>query len=168
MGGLRTLTRRAAPRRIATLAAVAGCVAAAWLPAPASARFTDHEANISVRAAHHFWHQVAPGVVERAGYNCGGQNVVLDWLRDLGSAMALADLWGCRQDRPTIELERGTIRGLSDVGACGIITHEYGHLLGFAHSPRDRSVMSGSPSRGETAPRRATWERAWQHCGRRL
>jgi hypothetical protein len=168
MGGLRTATGCAAPRWIATLAAVAGFMAAAWLPASASARFTDHEANTSVRVAHHFWHQLAPSVVERTTYNCGGRNVVLDWLRDLGSAMALADLWGCRQARPTIELERGTIRGLSDVGACGIITHEFGHLLGFAHSPRDRSVMSGSPSRGETAPRGATWERAWRYCGRRL
>jgi hypothetical protein len=168
MGGLRTLTGRAAPRAFATLAAVAALVASAWAPASASARFTDHEANVSVRVAHHFWHRLAPSVVERAGYNCGGRNVVLDWLRDLGSAMALADLWGCRQDNPTIQLERGTIRGLSDVGACGIITHEFGHLLGFAHSPRDRSVMSGSHSSGETPPRRATWQRAWRHCDRRV
>ena len=168
MGGVRKFTRRATLRTLATLVAVVALVAAAWSPASASARFSEHEGTVSVHVAHHFWHRLAPSVVERAGYNCGGGNVVLDWLRDLGSAMALADLWGCRDDPPKIELERGTIRGLSDVGACGIITHEFGHLLGFAHSPRDGNVMSGSPSRGETPPRDATWNLAWRHCDRRL
>jgi hypothetical protein len=165
MGGVRrSIPGR--PRRLAAIAAIVTLVALAWGPATASARFTDHEGKVSVRVAHRFWHSLAPDVVDRADYNCQTGNVVLDWLGDLGSAMALADLWGCRQAAPTIELERGTIRGLSDVGACGIITHEFGHLLGFAHSSRHRSVMSGDPSRGETPPRRATWERAWHRCRR--
>jgi hypothetical protein len=163
MGGVRTGTR-AALRLLASVAAIATLVALAWGPATATARFTEHEGKVSVRVAHRFWHSLAPNVVERADYNCQTGNVVLDWLADLGSAMALADLWGCRQEAPTIELERRTIRSLSDVGACGIITHEFGHLLGFAHSNRHRSVMSGDPSRGETPPRRATWKRAWRRC----
>jgi hypothetical protein len=166
MGGSRSIARGSRRNGLAVLAAVAVLAAAGWSPGAASARFTDHEARVSVRVAHGYWHDLAPNVVERTGYHCGPVNVVLDWLRNLGSAMALADLWGCRDDAPTIQLERRTIRGLSDVGACGIITHEFGHLLGFRHTNRKRSVMSGAPSQGEKPPRRATWKRAWHRCRR--
>jgi hypothetical protein len=166
MGGVCRFTQGAALRRFALLAAIVALAGLAWSPGKASARFTDHEGRVSVRVAHDYWHSLVPGVVDRPGYNCNSGNVILDWLRDLGSAMALADLWGCRTANPTIELETRTIRGLSDVGACGIITHEFGHLLGFRHTSRRRSVMSGAPSAGEKPPRRATWKRAWHRCRR--
>jgi hypothetical protein len=166
MGGVSSITRGTAPRRFAVLAAIVALAGLAWGPGSASARFTDHEARVSERVAHRYWHSLRPALFDRPGYNCDSGNVLLDWIRNLGSAMALADLWGCQDTPPTIQLERSTIRGLSDVGACGIITHEFGHLLGFAHSRRHRSVMSGDPSAGVTAPRRATWTRAWHRCRR--
>jgi hypothetical protein len=148
------------------LVAVVVAVVLASASGVASARFTDREAKVSARVAHDYWHSLDPEIFDRPGYHCNTGNVLLDWLRNLGSAMALADLWGCRDTTPTIQLERRTIRGLSDVGACGIVTHEYGHLLGYRHVGRRRNVMSGAPSQGETPPRRATWRRAWRRCER--
>jgi hypothetical protein len=89
---------------------------------------------------------------------------VLSWLQDLGSAMATANLWGCRARPPEIRLEAPTIRGLGDVHACGVIVHEYGHLLGFGHVASRHNVMSGAASAGERPPLLATWTRAWRRC----
>jgi hypothetical protein len=147
---------------------VALVVAAACPPPGAEARFTKREATHSTRVAWGFWHSLRPHRFDRPGFRCGPQRVRIDWRRDLGDAMATADLWGCRVRSPQIRLERSTIRRLSDVGACGIVTHEFGHLLGYRHVRKPSQLMSGHPRHGAHPPRRATWARAWARCRRGL
>jgi hypothetical protein len=134
----------------------------------ADALFTTKEAQSSVNVARGYWHSFKPRIFDRSDYHCGRNSVQLDWRGDLGTAMARAELWGCRNRPPEIMLESGTIRGLSDVWACGVITHEYGHLLGFEHVLNSDHIMSGAPSSGDHPPRGATWERAWDRCRRAL
>lgn len=165
-------TAPAEPRRAQGWFAAILVVAAAMLflaTAPAAdARFTAQEAGSSVKVAWGYWHSFKPRIFERDDYHCGRNNVQLDWRVDLGTAMARAELWGCRNRPPEIMLESATIHGLSDVWACGVITHEFGHLLGYEHVSNDKHIMSGAPSPGDHPPRGATWERAWDRCRKAL
>jgi hypothetical protein len=144
---------------------VALLVAAACPPPGAEARFTKREATDSTRVAWGFWHSLRPDRFDRRGFRCGPARVRIDWRQHLGDAMATAEMWGCRRERsPAIRLERPTIRRLSDVGACGIVTHEFGHLLGYRHVRKASQLMSGHPRHGAHPPARATWARAWSRC----
>ena len=155
-------------RRVAVLAVLASCALAFGAPAPASARFSDRDAARSLEVAWRYWHSLRPAIFEREGYHCNRGEVELVWMRSMGPAMARAELWGCRLDPPELMLEEATIRSLGDVHACGVVTHEFGHLLGYRHVSNPDHVMSGEPSEGERPPRRATWRRAWRRCRRGL
>ena len=151
------------------LAIAALLVSTAWFaPGAAEARFSKAEGSVSVDVAWRYWNGLAPETVSRPDYNCDRGGVELLWLSDLGTAMARAYLWGCTDTPPEILLETATIRNLGDLHACGVIVHEYGHLLGFAHESRPKRIMSGAPSAGDSAPKGATWKRAWRLCERRL
>ena len=157
---------RVAPALFLTLVLLTGVGLLA--PTGADARFTDRDARSSVRVAWHFWHSLRPHRFDAKGYYCGKYEVKIDWRRRLGSSMALADIGGCRERPPTILLEGPTIRRLSDVGACGIVTHEFGHLLGYEHVRNPAQLMSGDPGPGIHPPGAATWKRAWHWCRRAL
>ena len=153
-------------RHIAVALTVA--VALAALQAPAEARFTKGEADASVHVAFGFWHSLRPQRFDHPGFRCGPRWVKVDWRRSLGSAMAMADVGGCLERPPRIRLERSAVHRLSDVGACGIVTHEFGHLLGYRHVRPSSQLMSGDPGVGDRPPHKATWARAWLRCRRRL
>jgi hypothetical protein len=153
-----------------TLAALAGALAL-WGGGSdiAHAGFSRAEADTSVRVAWDYWHSFKrPGLLDLLNGDCRPGRVTLDWRLDLGDAMASASLEGCLELAPTIKLERPTIRTLSDRHGCAVITHEFGHLLGYGHVRDQRSLMSGASSGGRTPPAGATWERAWNRCERRL
>jgi hypothetical protein len=154
------------------LAMVAAMIACAWpvsaATPEASARFSKSEAAVSKHVASRYWRSLKEGIFKRSSYHCGPTEVSLVWLANLGDAMASADIWGCRDDPPEIRLEEPTVKGLGDIHACGVITHEYGHLLGYRHVRNRNKVMSGEPSIGERPPAEATWERAWRRCDRHL
>ena len=162
---------RMAPRRALELAcslvlAVTGVAAA---PAdPAAARFTSAEGADAARIAWGFWHSLRPGEVERPRFHCAPAAIRIDWVADMGSSMASAMIGGCAYSPATITLERPTIARLDDVYACSVVTHEFGHLIGYRHSRNRQNVMSGDPGAGKRPPRRATWERARRRCARGL
>ena len=151
------------------MTAATAVVAAGLFTAPgASARFTSAEATASLGVAWHYWHSLVPERFELAGFQCGLGSVQIDWRPDLGTAMATAAIGGCFAPSPSIRLEGPTVRGLGDIRACGVITHEYGHLLGYAHVSDPEQVMSGEPGPGIRPPAGATWKRAWARCRRAL
>ena len=157
---------RVAPALFLTLVLLTGVGLLA--PTGAGARFTDRDATTSVRVAWHFWHSLRPHRFSHDGYNCDQGDVKVDWRSSLGSSMAAADIRGCREDPAVILLEGPTIKRLGDVGACGIVTHEFGHLLGYEHVRNPDQLMSGDPGRGIHPPGAATWKRAWHRCRRAL
>jgi hypothetical protein len=155
--------------RFAMVAAMAACVWSSSYATPeAGARFTDDEARVAKYVAYRYWRTLVPAVFNRPNYHCSATEVQLVWVQSLDSAMARAKLWGCRDTPPEILLEEPTVKRLGDVHACGVITHEYGHLLGSGHVRNRDNVMSGDPGAGERPPREATWNRAWRRCDRRL
>jgi hypothetical protein len=156
--------------RTLTLVAAAATLAVSGGPAaaPAGARFTASEGQSAVRIAWGYWHSLRPGQFARPEFGCSHEAVELDWLADLGTAMAGAIIGGCAESPPVISLERPTVSRLGDVRACGVVTHEFGHLLGFRHSSNADNVMSGDRGEGARSPRRATWKRAWRRCRRAL
>lgn len=156
-------------RSARALAAVA-CAVAIWAPTPpgAEARFGAGEAQDSLSIAWGYWRTLLPSSFVERHSTCRPGDVRIDWHLSLGSAMATATLDGCLLGDPVIDLERPTIRGLSDRHGCAVITHEYGHLLGFRHVSDPDALMSGVPTLGTRPPSRATWRRAWNRCERRL
>lgn len=151
-------------RRAITLAVLAAAVAPLASAPGAEAGFTGRDANISVRVAWHYWHSLRPARFHRDRYRCAAGAVKIDWRRSLGSAMASADIWGCRERPPEIRLEGPTVKRLNDIWACGVVTHEFGHPLGYEHVHDRDQLMSGAPGRGQHPPGAATWRRAWARC----
>jgi Zn-dependent protease with chaperone function len=149
----------------------AGAVALACLGAgavPATATVSNRDVDRAIRVADDYW-----GSRAARGYAppvpCRRGSVVANWLGDLGAAMATAHVGGCALPLPTINLETPTIRGLDDDHACGVIVHEYGHLLGYTHNRVKGSIMYGTLGlvSGPQVPRAATWDRAYRRsrCG---
>ena len=136
---------------------------------PAHARVSDRDVAQSLRIGYEFWGSITDRV-SLPQFHCEKGNVKVAWFPDLGSAMATARVLGCADLQPTINLEENTIRGLDDAHACAVITHEFGHLLGYTHNRTKGSIMYSS-STGTTlglpVPAKATWDRAYRgaHCG---
>lgn len=134
---------------------------------PALAQIEESDARRwANETARSYWKDIRPKLVKN---RCGGVKIRIDWRGPIDGMTASAPMDGCRRGNAVITVDRRDLRSYSRVGACAVITHEVGHLLGFRHTRRDRSLMSGvrSPGDGQwlKPPRRATWERAWKRCG---
>jgi hypothetical protein len=136
----------------------------------AQARVSNAEVKKSLEIAYDYWDSIT-NRTRLPGFHCQRGNVGVVWHRDMGSAMASATLGGCTEPVPKVNLEEPTIRGLDDDHACAVITHEFGHLLGYPHNKTKNSIMYTSANVLPVSlltPHAATWERAYngQFCGR--
>lgn len=168
-GRFRDVRSAQCPSR-ALAALLATCLLGALWAGPAEARVSDRDMARSLRIAYDYWASMTDRV-NRARYNCERGNARARWHRDLGSAMATAKLGGCVDPVPRVNLEGPTIRRLGDAHTCGVITHEFGHLLGYLHNKTRGSIMYSSTTGTRSGPdvaRRATWDKVYRnaYCGR--
>ena len=158
----------AAPRGLVVV--LVGCFVGVLSANPAEARVSNRDVTRSLRIAHDYWASMT-NRVKRDGYHCERGNASARWMRDMGGAMASARIGGCVDAVPTVYLEEPTIRRLDDDHACAVLTHEFGHLLGYLHNRTRGSIMHSSTSgsrSGPDVPRGATWDKAYRkaYCGR--
>ena len=137
---------------------------------PAEARVGNTDVKRSLKIAYDYWDSIT-NRTHLLGFHCQRGNVEVVWHRDMGDAMASANLGGCIAPIPKINLEEPTIRGLDDEHACAMITHEFGHLLGYPHNKTKGSIMYTSALALPISlftPSAATWDRAYKgrFCGR--
>ena len=135
----------------------------------ATARVTDRDVRKSLRIAYDYWSSMTSRV-HTPGYHCRGDSVEPRWFKSLGDSMASAKIGGCDDSPPTVNLERPTVRRLKDDYACAVIIHEFGHLLGYAHTEKRGSIMytpSNGTRFGSATPASATWRKAYRraYCG---
>jgi hypothetical protein len=150
------LKRKLTSASIALLAALA--LAA---PAQASAMTRDQAA---LHVAWDYWNLYSPGQVADIQAKCAPDAVTISWV-DYYPAGGIAGsvVNGCRYSLlPHIDIKT-TLYGADFPYLCKVVTHEYGHLVGYLHSSDSRSVMVGGTPTG-SVPAGATMKRAEQLC----
>lgn len=155
-------------RRLALVLAICGALAAPI--SAADARVSNRDVRKSLKVAFDYWAAMSV-LVHSPAYHCQRGNPEARWHADLGTGMANARRGGCIDEVPIVNLERPTVRRLKDDHACAVITHEFGHLLGYGHNRTKGSIMYNSTDGSLLellVPPDATWSRAYRkdYCGR--
>jgi hypothetical protein len=149
------LKRKLTSASIALLGALALAV-----PSQASAMTRDQAA---LHVAWDYWNTYAPSQV--ADIQTKSPDVVgLSWV-DYYPAGGIAGsvVNGCRYSlTPHIDIKT-TLFGADFPYLCKVVTHEYGHLIGYMHASDGRSVMAGGTPYS-SVPAGATMKRAEQLC----
>ena len=111
-----------------------------------------------------YWSTYAPSQVAGLKAKCGPDVVQIDWVDYYpAGGIAGAVVNGCNYlATPHIDV-KNTLLGADFGYECKVITHEYGHLIGYLHSSDSTSVMVGGAPYGAVPPA-ATMKRAEQMC----
>lgn len=141
------------PYRPATVSvpaiAVTVLVASALGPAPAPAP-TTLTLNRQAQVAYAYWHRTPP---------CGAVTVTVDpGLRERDHVMAEAFDDTCQISTMPIS---------DQLLSCALITHEYGHLLGYGHSLDPTSIMFSGRKIQATRNCLRHWTTEWRCHGTR-
>jgi hypothetical protein len=150
------LKRKLTSASIALLGALALAI-----PAQAGAMTRDRAIE---HVAWDYWNTYAPSQVADIQAKCAPDVVGINWV-DYYPAGGIAGsvVNGCRYSlTPHIDIKT-TLFGADFTYVCKVVTHEYGHLIGYLHAADGKSVMAGGTPYG-AVPAGATMKRAEQMC----
>ncbi|MDQ3571822.1 MAG: M57 family metalloprotease [Actinomycetota bacterium] len=113
-----------------------------------------------------FWTTYAPIQSSAVQLICSPQTVQIQWVDYYpAGGIAAASVDGCRNGNPYIRVNKNQASSRW-VKFCRVITHEYGHLIGFIHTENTKNVMASPDGYWGEVPSAATTTRAEQLCRR--